>query len=208
MSDSPSLYETAIAELDSDVTPAGYIEALGPDWIRDTAAERLKADGVEVVGAPSLVKWAIDRKSEEIVSDLYLWLEQLPMRTKGGRTPNGFVHNLILTAAYYAFTQAGSRKTEARRAAAKRLGSPITKDKVEKAERIFRRDLSRLMRSFERERMLRLTASLVLQAQDELQSIEAHRRDEEAARHKRRFYRPDGDCFRAASNSSVVDPQR
>ena len=40
MSDSPSLYETAIAELDSDVTPAGYIEALGPDWIREKSGRR------------------------------------------------------------------------------------------------------------------------------------------------------------------------
>jgi len=211
MSESPSLYEAAMAELDADVTPEEYISMLGPDWIREKTVERLQSEGVELIGDPSAIERLLTRESEIIVADLYLWLGDLRIQTTSGRPKNGFVRDLLLTSAYYAFTQAGCGKTEARRAAAKRLGDSITKDKVEKAERTVRRKLGNLMRSFGKERMLQLTASLVLLAQNELEKIEAEIerriRDEEAAHRKRRFYASGDACFRALSNNSVVGRQ-
>jgi hypothetical protein len=212
MSESPSLYETAMAELDVDVTPGEYIQMLGPDRIREKAAECLWAEGVEIASSPSLVNWALDRKCEEVVSDLYQWLEELQARTKRGRPQNGVLHNLILVAAYSTARSAGHGKTEARRAAAKRLGEPITKDKVERAEKLLLRDAGRAFASVSKERAIEIIASQVMTVQAELarieEGMEAERRDDEGARHKRRFYVPAGDCFRAESSSNVVGPQR
>jgi hypothetical protein len=207
MAASLSLYETAMAELDVEVTPFGYIEALGPDRIREMAAKRLHAEGVDLIGAPSLVERMLTREGEVIVADLCLWLEELQALTKSGRPSNGCIHNFILTAAYHTCISAGLRKTEARRAAAKRLGNPITKDKVEKAEKALLRDSSRAFASLPGDKAIEIVASIVMTIQDELTKIEARLQDKGAALRKRRFYASGDDCFRAASGSSVVGPQ-
>jgi hypothetical protein len=207
MAESLSLYEAAMAELDVEVTSFGYIEALGPDRIREMAAKRLQAEGVELIGAPSLVDRMLTREAEATVADLCLWLEELQALSKSGRPSNGCVHNFILTAAYHTCVSAGLGKTEARRAAAKRLGRPITKDKIEKATKALLKDSGRAFASIPKDRALETVASIVMTIQDELERIEARLRDEEAAHRKRRFYASGDGCFRAASSSSLVGPQ-
>jgi hypothetical protein len=208
MSESRSLYESAMAELDVNVTPDEYIRMLGPDCIRGMAVDQLTAEGIVLVGHPTLVARVLDSMIEDVKGVLSSWTESNQAFGRGGRPKNNPTHNLILTAAFHAAQGEGSGKTAARRAAARRLGGGITKDKVEKAERVFLRDMSRALGSLPIERMLQLTALYLLRVEKVLERIEAELRDAEAsAARKRRFYVPADDCFRAASGSSVVGPQ-
>lgn len=144
--------------------------------------------------------WMVDRRRDELLT-VFDRLAEGYGNAKG-RPSNGYVRNLILAAAAEAELANGQGATAAYRAAARRLGEPMTKDKVQKAHAKFRANGVKLFLLYlvphEAEHR---RDCLVAFVRDELDRHErdllAERERAEAERRTRRFAGKIGGCFGA-----------
>lgn len=132
-----------------DTAPDDPIELLrqgDPHIFRKYAAEFAAAEGVRLIGHPTLVEDAISRRVPVVEALVREWLLALAPPRRG-RPKNGLTSDLVLTAALYRFWTSGTMKDAARHAAAF-LGEPASVSKIEKAEKRYRRDMAILSSEF------------------------------------------------------------
>ncbi|WP_315918640.1 hypothetical protein [Mesorhizobium sp. SP-1A] len=116
------------------------IEAAGQyraEWLRNLAIRFLPAHGVKLIGDPSLVEFTIGRVTCDF-SDAVKIAEDEAASRKRGRPANDLDTNMIYAAAV-TLQADGLSIAEAARRAAKFLGAPATKDRVEKGLKAFLR---------------------------------------------------------------------
>jgi len=101
---------------------------------RSLAIEDLKDRGVVLIGHPSLIEHAISRESALVAEARKASLEGNTARKRGRPTVDPVVLN-IYTAALAIFQQEGVSVAAAAKQAARFLGDPATKDRVEKGRK-------------------------------------------------------------------------
>ncbi|TPM31453.1 hypothetical protein [Mesorhizobium sp. B2-3-4] len=165
MTAAPSLLERAIVALDA---PSGILDFFRPDVVRQMTVEMLKAQGCALTGDAATVERLIGHEMILVTEWLLQW-EQSFTPKRRGRPELSFVQRAIYAAALYRF--AGQPNAAAQ--AARWLGSPATKSRVEKSGKLFLRTMSIAFasRAIPKERALQATAEIVLGLQQELDRL-------------------------------------
>ncbi|RWF36873.1 hypothetical protein [Mesorhizobium sp.] len=134
-----SLLQRALTDLDRG--PEDIVELFGPANLRDIAIAMLQATGCALDGSPAdverLVKYAIEVDVEPWLREWRKSFEPANL----GRPRTELFEIVIYAAARHRF---GGEHRNPAALAAKWLGEPATKDKVEKREKRFRRIFSRV----------------------------------------------------------------
>lgn len=185
MADPRTLLQRALTDLDRG--PPDLVALFGPAKIRELTVDWLRADGCGLTGDDATVERLIAYATPEVVNAL-LELERSSTPTRKGRPRNDIFDMTIYAAAYFKFV--GEAKRAAR--AARWLGAPATKDRVDRNMRRFIQSLHIAYSAIGApEKMFEAAMSIVLEAQGDLEKlerkIEAERRAESARRKSSRF---------------------
>jgi hypothetical protein len=172
-----SLLQRALTDLDRG--PDDIVELFGPDRVREIALAMLRGLGCKLDGDPNTVELLIQYAREV---DVEPWLREWRKsfeRPRRGRPPTDLFDATIYAAA---LSRAAGVK-EASAAAAKWLGPPATKDRVEKNAKFFRKVMSKayLGMSLPREVAVHSAARIILDVIRDLEALEAKMTDEKAA---------------------------
>lgn len=122
--------------LDYYTNPTPEVQSVCADYrdayTRAFARATLEENGVVLVGHPTLLRYALSAAYERAAEALKPHLEGEPAK-KRGRPPVDSITTQLYFAAHGLFHQEGVSIAEAARRAAKFLGAPATKDRIEKA---------------------------------------------------------------------------
>ncbi|ESY92698.1 hypothetical protein [Mesorhizobium sp. LNHC209A00] len=173
-----SLLRRALTDLDRG--PDDIVELLGPARVRDVTMSALRDDGCKLEGDTATVERLIEYATKFVVEPwLREWRQSFEPANLG--RPHTDLFEIVICAAALHRFRADNRNPAA--LAARWLGEPATKDKVEKREKKFRRIFSHvyayagLSRAESAERSARLVLDVIL----DLEAIETKMTAEHAA---------------------------
>lgn len=174
---------------------------------RSLAIEALKDRGVVLIGHPSLIEHAISQESVLVAASRKVAFEGKTDRKRGRPAVDPVVLN-IYTAALAIFQQEGVSVAAAAKQAARFLGEPATKDKLEKARKRWLEtaaDFLALTQGSEitREFLTRLVASNGRELKRIAAELEADKAAEAARRRSARF----ASFFGATDARKVASPK-
>ncbi|MER9758469.1 hypothetical protein [Mesorhizobium sp. M0138] len=173
-----SLLQRALVALDRG--PEDIVELFGPDRVQEIAAAMLRGRGCKLDGSPADVEHLVGYAMK---TDVEPWLREWRKSfepSKSGRPTTDLFEIVLYTAALYRFK--GKAKNPAG-TAAKWLGEPATKDKVEKRDKKFRRIFGGAYEKVGLSRALGVerSAELLLDVILDLEKLDVAMADERAA---------------------------
>lgn len=177
-------------------------------WFRDMAVSFLQDQGVKLLGDATLVEWAIDRATGDFEMAHRLSNENAQRRP--GRPSNSLDVNRIYTAAFLAQDHGLSRRQQTLRAA-RMLGAPATKDRVEKGLRAYLRAtavMASCVPADREHRVFDFMIELVVGEKRRLLRIVDELANEKALTASRRYADRHATFFGAASGASLPDLKR
>ncbi|RWG08267.1 hypothetical protein [Mesorhizobium sp.] len=173
-----SLLQRALTDLDRG--PEDIVELFGPARVREIATAMLRATGCALDGSPTDVERLIKYATEVDVEPwLREWRESFEPDCRG-RPRTDLSEIVIYAAARHRF---GGEHRNPAGLAAKWLGEPATKDKVEKREKRFRRIFSRVyaLAGLSRAEAAERSARILLDVIIDLEKLDAKMAAERAA---------------------------
>ncbi|MER9579230.1 hypothetical protein NKI78_26985 [Mesorhizobium sp. M0400] len=173
-----SLLQRALTDLDRGSDD--IVELFGPERVRDIAIAMLRGCGCKLDGSTVDVERLLGYATKV---DVQPWLREWRKSfepAKSGRPTTNLFEIMLYTAALYRFR--GKVKNPAA-AAAKWLGHPATKDKVEKRDKAFRRIFGRVYEHIGVPRSIGLerSAELLVDVTLDLENLDAKMAEERAA---------------------------